>query len=118
MTLEPEAAGTRVRLDGHTEIVGLLKALDRLFVRMGEKTDGQNLATARRILSGPLPLVFSRSVERLHRGTWVTFAYDVTEPGLLLRVFGTLVRRMGRRQLEGDVQRLKMRLGATPPSHG
>ena len=50
MTFEPEGRGTRVRFDGRAELVGPMKPFDRLFAAMGRRTDGQNLATAKRIL--------------------------------------------------------------------
>lgn len=68
-----------------------------------------------RTLSGPLPLLFSRSVEPVARGARVTFVYQVTDPGLLLRTFGPMIRRIGRRQLEGDIPRLLKLLGGPSP---
>lgn len=61
-----------------------------------------NRTTAWKALSGPLPLRFRRSFEPDEDGTRVAFRYDVESPGLLLRLVGPLVSRMGRRQLEGD----------------
>jgi uncharacterized membrane protein len=62
--------------------------------------------TAWKALSGPLPLIFRRGFERDGGGTRVDFRYEVEEPSLLLRLFGPLVTRLGRRQLEGDFPRL------------
>lgn len=105
------AVGSTTVLVGH--------GLGRRFEVEYEVTELEPSRTvAWRTLSGPLPLLFSRSVEQIDQGTRVTFTYDVTEPGLLLRLFGPLVRRLGQRQLEGDVPRLRELLGAMPPSHG
>ena len=100
-----------------TVLVG--RALGRRFEVEYEVTDLQpDRTVAWRTLSGPLPLRFTRSVERLDQGSRVTFTYEVTEPSRLLRLVGPLVRRMGRRQLEDDLPRLRELLAAAPRSAG
>jgi len=57
-------------------------------------------------VSGPLPLRFRRSFERLEGGTRVTIRYEADVRGFL-KLVAPLVVSMGRRQLEGDFPRLK-----------
>lgn len=59
-----------------------------------------------RTVDGPLPLTFRRSFETVEGGTRVTFRYDAT-PNVLLRLVEPLVVSMGRRQLHGDLPRLR-----------
>jgi len=64
-------------------------------------------------LSGPLPLAFQRTFEpAADGGTRVTFRYDM-EPSGLLKLAGPLLARVGKRQLEGDLPRLRELLGTT-----
>lgn len=65
-----------------------------------------NRLTEWRTVSGPLPLTFRRAFEAVEGGTQVTFSYDAN-PNVVLRLLGPLLLRMGRRQLEGDMPRLR-----------
>ena len=60
-------------------------------------------------VSGPVPLTFSRALEAVDGGTRVTMRYEGEFRGLL-KLAGPLLAAMGRRQLEGDIPRLKQLL--------
>jgi uncharacterized membrane protein len=73
-----------------------------------EVTDYEPCRTAAwKALSGPFPLVFRRTFERVEDGTRVTIRYDISE----VRGFGKLVLSLlagsVRRQHEGDLRRVK-----------
>lgn len=65
-----------------------------------------NQRTAWKAVSGPLPLTFRRTFERVEGGTRVTIRYEVELHGFL-KLVKPLVMRMGKRQLEGDFPKLK-----------
>ena len=65
-----------------------------------------NRMTAWKTVSGPLPLTFRRTFERVEGGTRSTFSYDAELRGLFKLAEGLLVS-MGKRQLEGDFPKLK-----------
>ena len=65
-----------------------------------------NRITAWKTVSGPLPLTFRRTFERVDGGTRVTIRYEAEVRGLL-KLAEPLVVNMGKRQLEGDFPKLK-----------
>ena len=65
-----------------------------------------NRIAAWKAVSGPLPLTFRRTFERVEGGTRVTIRYEAEIRGFL-KLAGPLVARMGKRQLEGDFPKLK-----------
>ena len=65
-----------------------------------------NQVAAWKAVSGPLPLTFRRTFERVEGGTRVTIRYEAEIRGFL-KLAGPLVARMGKRQLEGDFPKLK-----------
>jgi hypothetical protein len=64
-----------------------------------------------RAMSGPLPLTFRRTFERVHGGTRVTIRYEVELSGFL-KLVKQLVMRLGKQQLAGDLPKLKALLEA------
>ncbi len=50
ITLEPMNNGTQVTFESQFEIVGVLKFAEGFFAKMGEKQDGSNFETAKRLL--------------------------------------------------------------------
>lgn len=74
-----------------------------------------NRSIAWRSRSGPLPLMFSRTVEPLGEGTRITFVYAL-EGGRLVRLLRPLLARVGRRALDGDLPALTRLLESSPPS--
>ena len=68
-----------------------------------------NRLAAWNVVSGPLPLTFSRAFERAEGGTRVTMRYE-GDLGGLLNLAAPLLASMGRRQLEGDFPKLKQQL--------
>ncbi len=67
-----------------------------------------------KVVSGPLPLTFSRAFEAVEGGTRVTIRYEGELRGLL-NLAGPLLAGMGRRQLEGDYPKLKQLMEAAAP---
>ena len=65
-----------------------------------------NRITAWKAVSGPLPLIFRRTFERVEGGTRVTIRYEGELRGFF-KLAGPLVVSMGKRQLEGDFPKLK-----------
>lgn len=59
-----------------------------------------------RTVSGPLPLTFRRAFRAVDGGTQVTFGYDA-KPNVVLKLLEPLIIRMGKRQLTGDLPRLR-----------
>jgi hypothetical protein len=59
-----------------------------------------------RTVSGPLPLTFRRAFETVEGGTRVTFRFDAN-PNVALKLVEPLVIKMGKRQLDGDIPRLR-----------
>lgn len=57
-------------------------------------------------MTGPLPLTFSRAYAPVDGGTQVTFRYDA-EPIVGLKPLAPLAIRAGKRQLDGDIPRLR-----------
>ena len=70
-----------------------------------------NRLAAWKVVSGPLPLTFSRAFEAVEGGTRVTMRYQGEMRGLL-NLAAPLLAGMGRRQLEGDFPKLKQLLEA------
>jgi uncharacterized membrane protein len=70
-----------------------------------------NRLTAWKAVSGPLPLTFRRIFERVEDGTRVTISYDGEMRGLL-KLMAPLFVSMGKRQLAGDIPKLKQVLEA------
>ena len=68
-----------------------------------------NRLAAWNVVSGPLPLTFSRAFEGVEGGTRVTMRYE-GDLGGLLNLAAPLLVSMGRRQLEGDYSKLKQLL--------
>ena len=68
-----------------------------------------NRLAAWKVVSGPLPLTFSRAFEGVEGGTRVTMRYE-GDLGGLLNLAAPLLVSMGRRQLEGDYSKLKQLL--------
>jgi uncharacterized membrane protein len=62
--------------------------------------------TAWRTVSGPLPLTFRRAFETVEGGTRVTLSYDAN-PNVALKLVEPLIIKMGKRQLDGDIPRLR-----------
>lgn len=98
----PHGVGARYRLTGAflgrriaTEYETIAYEPDRL--------------AAWKAVSGPLPLTFSRAFEGVEGGTRVTMRYEGEFRGLL-RLAGPFVAGIGRRQLEGDLPKLKQLL--------
>ncbi len=50
ITLEQKYNGTQVTFESQFEIVGVLKFAEGIFAKMGEKQDGSNFDTAKRLL--------------------------------------------------------------------
>jgi uncharacterized membrane protein len=65
-----------------------------------------NWITTWKAVSGPLPLTFRRTFERIEGGTRVTIRYEA-EPRGFLKPTVPLLARMGKRQLEADFPKLK-----------
>jgi len=65
-----------------------------------------NKLTEWRTVSGPLPLTFRRAFATVEGGTQVTFAYDA-HPNVVLKVLEPLIIRTGKRQLAGDIPKLR-----------
>lgn len=65
-----------------------------------------NHRAAWKAVSGPLPLTFRRTFEPFEGGTRVIIRYEVELHGFL-KLVKPLVMNMGKRQLEGDIPRLK-----------
>jgi uncharacterized membrane protein len=65
-----------------------------------------NQRTAWKAVSGPLPLTFRRTFERVEGGTRVTIRYELKLHGFS-KLVKPLVMSMGKRQLEGDFPKLK-----------
>jgi uncharacterized membrane protein len=65
-----------------------------------------NRLTEWRTVSGPLPLTFRRSFETVEGGTQVTFRYDA-KPNVVLKLLEPLLISMGKRQLGGDIPKLR-----------
>lgn len=109
----PEAPDGPPRVGARTTLVGRLfgRDLDTVY----EVTELEpNRSITWRGVSGPLPLVFSRSVEGVEGGTRITFAYGPA--GRLGAVVMPLLAGVGRRQLVGDLPALRELLGAAAPS--
>ena len=70
-----------------------------------------NRLAAWKVVSGPLPLTFSRALECVEGGTRVRMRYE-GDLGGLLDLAAPLLVSMGRRQLESDFPALKQRLEA------
>lgn len=70
-----------------------------------------NRAAAWKAVSGPLPLTFRRIFESVEGGTQVTNRYEAELRGFL-KLVKPLLMNMGKRQLEGDIPRLKELLEA------
>jgi uncharacterized membrane protein len=62
--------------------------------------------TAWKAVSGPLPLTFRRTFERVEGGTRVTIRYDGEMRGFF-KLTEPLIVSMGKRQLKGDIPKLK-----------
>lgn len=62
--------------------------------------------TSWKAVSGPLPLTFRRTFERVEGGTRVTIRYEVELRGFI-KLVKPLIMNIGKRQLEGDIPRLK-----------
>ncbi len=62
-------------------------------------------------VSGPLPLVFGRSLQGVDGGTCITFVYE--PEGRVGAILMPLLGWVGRRQLVGDLPALRALLGAT-----
>jgi len=65
-----------------------------------------NWITAWKAVSGPLPLTFRRTFERVDGGTRVTIRYEAEIRGFL-KLIKPLVISAGKRALEGDFPKLK-----------
>ena len=65
-----------------------------------------NRMAAWKTVSGPMPLTFRRSFDGVEGGTRVTVRYDGEMRGFF-KLAAPLLVSMGRRQLEGDIPRLK-----------
>lgn len=48
--LQPKNSGTQVTFESHFELVGVLRFAEGFFAGMGEKQDGRNFETAKKIL--------------------------------------------------------------------
>jgi uncharacterized membrane protein len=67
---------------------------------------GPNRLTEWRSVSGPLPLTFRTSFETVEGGTQVTFRYDAN-PNVVLKLLEPLLISIGKRQLDGDIPKLR-----------
>lgn len=111
-----EGPGDPPRVGARTTLVGRLfgRDLDTVY----EVTELEpNRSVTWRGVSGPLPLVFTRSVEGVEGdegGTRITFVYGPA--GRLGAVVMPLLAGVGRRQLVGDLPALRELLGAPAPS--
>jgi uncharacterized membrane protein len=65
-----------------------------------------NQITAWKTVSGPLPLTFQRTFERLEGGTCVTIRYEAEVHGFI-KLIKPLVVSAGKRALQGDLPKLK-----------
>lgn len=65
-----------------------------------------NRMSAWKAVSGPLPLTFRRTFERIDGGTRVTMRYEAEVRGFF-KLVKPLVMSIGKRQLEGDFPKLK-----------
>ena len=65
-----------------------------------------NRITAWKGVSGPLPLTFRRTFERVEGGTRVTIRYEAEGRGFF-KLAEPLLVSIGKRQLEGDFPKLK-----------
>jgi hypothetical protein len=65
-----------------------------------------NRIAAWKAVSGPLPLTFRRTIERVEGGTRVTARYEAETRGFF-KLIKPLVMSAGRRALEGDFPKLK-----------
>jgi len=50
IALEAKNDGTQVTFESHFELVGALKFAEGFFAKLGEKQDGMNFETAKRLL--------------------------------------------------------------------
>lgn len=50
VTLRPKDSGTQVTFESHFELAGVLKFAEGFFAGIGEKQDGRNFETAKKIL--------------------------------------------------------------------
>jgi hypothetical protein len=75
-------------------------------VAMAAAIDPDGLV-AWKTLSGPLPLTFRRAFERIEGGTRVTIGYDAEPRGFFHSLMRPVLMSMGKRQLEGDLPKLK-----------
>ena len=64
-----------------------------------------NRMSAWKAVSGPLPLTFRRTFERIDGGTRVTMRYEAEVRGFF-KLVKPLVMSIGKRQLEGDFPKL------------
>jgi uncharacterized protein YndB with AHSA1/START domain len=65
-----------------------------------------NLSAAWKTVSGPLPLTFQRTFERVEGGTRFTIRYDAEVRGFFKLVM-SLLARMVKRQHQGDLRKVK-----------
>lgn len=95
----PPGVGATFRLDG--ELLG------RRIPTVYEVIEYEpNRTAAWKAVSGPLPLTFRRIFEGVDGRTQVTNRYEVELSGFL-KLVKPLVINMGKRQLQGDIPRLK-----------
>ncbi|HET6967887.1 MAG TPA: SRPBCC family protein [Ornithinibacter sp.] len=106
----PEAPGDAPRVGSRTTLVGRLLGRDIDTVYEVIELE-PNRSVRWRGVSGPLPLVFSRSLEGIDGGTRITFVYEPA--GRFGAILVLLVGWVGRRQLAGDLPALRQLLGAS-----
>jgi uncharacterized protein YndB with AHSA1/START domain len=95
----PLGVGATFRLDG--------EMLGRRIPTVYEVIEYEpNRTAAWKAVSGPLPLTFRRIFEGVEGGTQVTNRYEAELRGFL-KLVKPLLMNMGKRQLEGDIPRLK-----------
>jgi hypothetical protein len=94
----PHGVGARYRLTG--ALVG--RRIATVYETIAYEPNRLAAWTA---VSGPMPLTFSRAFESVEGGTRVTMRYEGDRG--VLRLAGPLVAGIGRRQMEGDIPKLK-----------
>jgi len=100
----PLGVGATFRLDG--------EMLGRRIPTVYEVIEYEpNRTAAWKAVSGPLPLTFRRIFEGVEGGTQVTNRYEAELHGFL-KLVKPLLMNMGKRQLDGDIPRLKELLEA------
>lgn len=95
----PLGVGATIRLDG--EMLG--RRMPTVYEVIEYKP---NRTAAWKAVSGPLPLTFRRTFVGVEGGTQVTNRYEAELRGFF-KLVKPLLMNMGKRQLEGDIPKLK-----------